>query len=52
MARKTVRSAKPLMWMAAGSVLTLLAVWGPHKTFHKAYDSGSAAASSVASLLR
>ena len=50
MARKTVRSAKPLMWMAAGSFLTLLTVWGPHRTFHKGYDAGSWAVSSVASL--
>ena len=50
MARKAVRSAKPLMWMAAGSFLTLMVVWGPHKLFHAGYDAGTSAAVAVGGL--
>lgn len=38
------------MWMAAGSLLTLLVVWGPHKLFHAGYDGVLSAAASVRSL--
>ena len=47
MARKAVRSLEPLKWMAAGSFLTLMIVWGPHKLFHTGYDAGTSAAASV-----
>lgn len=38
------------MWMAAGSLLTLLVMWGPHKLFHQASDATYSLASSVRGL--
>ncbi|WP_205504665.1 hypothetical protein [Sphingomonas arenae] len=46
-----MRSAKPLMWMAAGSMLTLLVVWGPHRLFHAGYDAGTSAVASISHYL-
>ena len=43
MARKTMRSLAPLKWMAIGSALTLLIVWGPHKVIDRGQAAGSAA---------
>jgi hypothetical protein len=48
MARKAVRSIEPLKWMAVGSALTLLIVWGPHKLI----DQGQAASSATVTWVR
>ena len=50
MARKAVRSLAPLKWMAIGSALTLLVVWGPHKVIDRGQAAGSAAVTWVQEL--
>ena len=49
MARKAVRSIEPLKWMAIGSALTLLVVWGPHKMIDQVEAAGHWVGSSVRS---
>ena len=50
MARKAMRSAKPVMWMTAGALVTLVVVWGPHKTIDRIYDAGRWVGSSASSV--
>jgi hypothetical protein len=51
MARKKVRAAKPLMWMALGSLVTLTVMWGPHGLIDHAYDAGYSVGSSARALV-
>ena len=40
MARKTVRAAKPLGWMALGGAITAIVILGPRVAVNRALDPG------------